>query len=387
MYEDKNAIKNIGVYDDYAPSEREETDTEGLLSPFTFLCFAVILALFGIVTLFSASYDSALRGEKAFYSLFMKQTLALVVGICAGTGVAFLSQNILRRMHFLFSAVYLILFLVTVFITSASPSFMYTSVMGMCGCMAVLLVLSDLVPRILSHEKRGLSLIGLVLAVVFFLVSEALICGSGWYIVTFLVIVSSLSCLKVRRSYILYFTITAVIVLAFLTLSSTKLLSSFTSSLFPLSDTSYYSSALHLSENAITEGGFIGVGIGNGLYKLGLIDDVEGEFIYASLSEETGMVGTIIIIFCLLMILIIAVRSSSRAYRRNEYFIASLTLGGAVLLSFTILLNMLYVSGLLPVEGVPLLLFSYNPVNESLSVILLCLLYKCIFRMGREKDI
>lgn len=77
MYEDKSAVKNIGEYDDYAPAETEEVDTEGLLSPFTFLCFAVILVLFGAVTLLSASYDTALRADTAFYSPFIKEIGAL----------------------------------------------------------------------------------------------------------------------------------------------------------------------------------------------------------------------------------------------------------------------------------------------------------------------
>ena len=87
-----------------------------------------------------------------------------------------------------------------------------------------------------------------------------------------------------------------------------------------------------------------------------------------------------------LMILVIGIRNSSRAYRKNEYFISSFMLGAVVYISFSLLLNMLYVSGLLPFEGVPLLLFSYNPINEALTAVLFCLLYKFIYRVGREKN-
>ncbi len=98
------------------------------------------------------------------------------------------------------------------------------------------------------------------------------------------------------------------------------------------------------------------------------------------------MIGTIIIIFSLLIIMIICFRTSSRAWKKGEMFISSFTLSSAVMISFSLLVNMFYVSGLLPFEGVPLLLYSYNPVNEALTVTLLCLLYKFIFRMGREKN-
>lgn len=386
MYEEKSTLKNIGAYDDYEPLKAVKEEGEGLLSPFTFLCFALVLALFGVVTLLSASYDTALRENSAFYSIFMKQVGSAFLGLIIGTAVCFVPQKILRKFHFGFSAVYVVLFVLTLTSRNYTPSFMYTSVMGLTGGVSLMFLLSDLVPRIISHEKRGLCLIFLVTACLFILISEALACGSGWYVVSFIVIISSLLSLKVKRSFILYFTIAAVITLVLLTLSSQSMLSQFTSSVFPLSDTSYYSSSLYLSENAISEGGFIGVGIGNGLYKLGLISDIEGEFIFASLGEETGAVGTFIILFCLLMIMIIGFRSSSRAFRKGEYFISSATLCSSSLLAFTMLMNMFYVSGLLPFDGVPLLLFSYNPIVEILTMILLCLLYKFIFRMGREKS-
>ncbi len=386
MYGEKSGLNNIGAYDDYAPLETEETDTDGLLSPFTFLCFAVILVLFGAVMLFSSSYDTALREDAAFYSTFLKQIGALVIGLVAGTSLCFLPQRILRKSYFVLFPVYSILFILALSLKSYTPSFLYTSVMGGFGTVTLIFLLSDIVPLIISHERRGVTLIGLVAAVIFILVTEALVCGSGWYLLSGIVIVSTLVSVKVKRSYIVYFSVVMLVAFTFLILTSKSLLISFTRSAFPLSDPEYYSSSLYLSQEAISEGGVIGVGIGNGLYKLGLIEDIEGEYIYASLSEETGMMGTIIIIFCLLMILVIGIRNSSRAYRKNEYFISSFMLGTVVYISFSLLLNMLYVSGLLPFEGVPLLLFSYNPINEALTAVLFCLLYKFIYRVGREKN-
>ena len=86
------------------------------------------------------------------------------------------------------------------------------------------------------------------------------------------------------------------------------------------------------------------------------------------------------------MILIIGIRTSQRAYKRGEKFISSFTLGSAVLLTFSMIINMLYVSGLSPFYGVPLLLFSYNPICQALIIVIMVLLYKFIFRIGREKE-
>ncbi len=386
MYEDKSAVKNIGEYDDYAPMESEEVDTEGLLSPFTFLCFAVILVLFGAVTLLSASYDTALRADTAFYSPFIKEIGSLFIGLVIGSAVCFVPLQYLRRFHFLLLPLYLTLAFIALFVRSFTPSYLYTSITGMTGMLTLLFLYSDIVPRLFTREKGGSVLILSVAVTLLILLTVTLVSGPAWYILGFVIIMASLLSHKTKRSFLIYFTIAALVIFSLLILTEKKLLSSVIVSSFPLEDSPYYSSRLYEAENAISEGGFIGVGIGNGLYKLGVIDDIEGEFIYASLSEETGMVGTIIILFSLLMIMIICIRTSSRAWRKGEMFISSFSLSGAALLSFSLLLNMFYISGLLPFEGVPLLLFSYNPVNEVFTVVLLCLLYKFIFRMGREKN-
>ncbi len=386
MYEDKSAVKNIGEYDDYAPSETEEVDTEGLLSPFTFLCFAVILVLFGAVTLLSASYDTALRADTAFYSPFIKEIGALFIGLVIGSAVCFVPLRYLRRFHFLLLPLYLVLAAVALSVRSYTPSFLYTSITGMTGMLTLLFLFSDIVPQIFTHEKGGVALILSVAVTLLILVTVTFVSGPAWYILGYTVIMASLASQKTKRSFIIYFTIAALVIFALLILTGRKLLSSVIVSSFPLENSPYYSERLYEAGKAISEGGFIGVGIGGGLYKLGVIDDIEGEFIYASMSEETGMVGTIIILFSLLMIMVICIRTSSRAWRKGEMFISSFSLSGAVLLSFSLLINMFYISGLLPFEGVPLLLFSYNPVNEAFTVVLLCLLYKFIYRMGREKN-
>lgn len=386
MYEEKDRLKNIGEYDDYLPVGKEEADTEGLLSPFTFLCFAVILVLFGAVMLLSASYDSALRAGDSFYATFVRELWGLFIGLLAGAALCFLPLKYLSRAHFVLLPVYLALSLTSLFIKGYAPSFLYTSITGLVGMLTLLFLYSDVAVLISMHEKGGVSLIFLVVTTLVILVTVTLSSGPAWFMVGMAVILSSLAAQKTRLSFIIYFAIAALITFAFLIVTERSLLSSVITSSFPLENSPYYSSALYNSGKAITEGGAVGVGIGNGLYKLGLIADIEGEYIYASMSEETGMIGTIIIIFSLLMIMIICFRTSSRAWKKGEMFISSFTLSSAVMISFSLLVNMFYVSGLLPFEGVPLLLYSYNPVNEALTVTLLCLLYKFIFRMGREKN-
>lgn len=387
MYSDEFGIGDIGEYDDYIPErENGEEKREGVFSPFTFLCFAIILTLFGLLTLFSASYDTALRSGEAFYSYFLKQAVAIPVSLAVGFLVCLIPLRFFRKSYFVLIAVYIALFVAYILGIAFTQSYIFISSFGLVGTLCILFLLSDTVSGILDIERRGLMLVLTIVSTLFLLVTETLVSGTGWYVVSGMVIISTLVSERVKRSYIVYFIVALSLGLIFLTLAGSRLFESFSHGILPIDDETYYSSELYSAAIAINEGGIRGVGIGNGLYKLGLLEGVEGEFIYASLSEETGIFGSVIILFSSLMILIIGWRSCNRAYRSNEFYIASFTLSAASMLVFSFLTNMLFVSGLFPFGGVPLLLFSYNPFNEALLMIVLMLLYKFIFLIGRQKN-
>ena len=374
-------VDRRAVYDDfeYAAGDDNAVENEGFFSPFTFLCFILVLTLFGLLSLFSASYDAALREGGTFYSLFLYQILGLGLGAVVGLGMCFMPLNVLRRSWFLLLPLYAVSAALLAFETAVMYSDSFIQTTGLIGTVSAVFMLSDLVPRIGKREKSGLRLIILVLGLVFTAVSQALLCGSGWYILTCLVIVSSLLSMKTKRSYVFYYILCMFLLLVILTVSSPVLLETFTDTLFSGNTTT----EVYLSECAIREGGMTGTGIGNGLYKLGIIRDAEGEYIFATISEETGIIGLVVILFSAVMIMIIGYRSSSRSLRRDDMFVSSFTLSSVTMIVFSLFVNMLYVSGLSPFDGVPLLLFSYSPVNEGITTVMVVLLFKFIFRTGR----
>ena len=374
-------VDRRAVYDDleYAAGDDNAVENEGFFSPFTFLCFILVLTLFGLLSLFSASYDAALREGGTFYSLFLYQILGLGLGAVVGLGMCFMPLNVLRRSWFLLLPLYAVSAALLAFETAVMYSDSFIQTTGLIGTVSAVFMLSDLVPRIGKREKSGLRLIVLVLGLVFTAVSQALLCGGGWYILTCLVIVSSLLSMKTKRSYVLYYILCMFLLLVILTVSSPVLLETFTDTLFSGNTTT----EVYLSECAIREGGMTGTGIGNGLYKLGIIRDAEGEYIFATISEETGIIGLVVILFSSVMIMIIGYRSSSRSLRRDDMFVSSFTLSSVTMIVFSLFVNMLYVSGLSPFDGVPLLLFSYSPVNEGITTVMVVLLFKFIFRTGR----
>lgn len=384
MEKERGGIGELGLYDDFDYSvETNEVESEGLFSPFTFLCFAIILALTGLLTLLSSSYDSALSGGRKFYALFLEEGAALAAGIITGIFVSFIPLSVLKRTYAVTFPLYIILFSVS-FFTDYLSSLRAVESIALLGTMTLLFAFSDITSLIIERKRGGISLIILTLITLSVLISQTILGGSGWFLLSSFVIVSSLSALTVRKSYILYVVLCLVLIFAFIFLLDGDVLNKIESSIMAVTDKEYYSKDLYYSHLAIKEGGIDGVGIGSGLYKLGLIDDVEGQYIFASFFEETGIGGLMVILFSSLFIMIIGLRSSDRAFKREEKFISSFTFSGIVLIVFSFLINILYVSGILPFSGVPLLLFSYNPVSEVMTVILIALLYKFIFRMGRE---
>ncbi|MBL4541092.1 MAG: rod shape-determining protein RodA [Rhodobacteraceae bacterium] len=123
------------------------------------------------------------------------------------------------------------------------------------------------------------------------------------------------------------------------------------------------------SKIALSSGGWGGRGFMQGTQsRLDFLPENHTDFIFASLGEEFGFVGSLsilaiyvlIVVFCI----IVALRTPSR-------FAALVTLGIAVTFFLFFAVNMAMVMGLVPVVGVPLPLVSYG--GSAMLVLMLAL--------------
>jgi cell division protein FtsW len=108
--------------------------------------------------------------------------------------------------------------------------------------------------------------------------------------------------------------------------------------------------------NAIQEGGFLGVGPGNGTVKWTL-PDAHTDFIIAVAAEEFGLILCVVI---LALYMTIVVRSLLRLVRERDPFIRLAGTGLAVLLGMQALINVGVAVRLLPAKGMTLPLVSYG---------------------------
>ncbi len=108
--------------------------------------------------------------------------------------------------------------------------------------------------------------------------------------------------------------------------------------------------------SAIREGGFLGVGVGEGNVKM-VLPDAHTDFIVAVAAEEYGLVLVLLIIA---LFLIITLRSLWALMRERDPFIRLAGTGLAALLGMQALINLGVAVRLLPAKGMTLPLVSYG---------------------------
>ncbi len=108
---------------------------------------------------------------------------------------------------------------------------------------------------------------------------------------------------------------------------------------------------------ALASGGFFGSGIGNGVEKALYLPDPMNDFILATIGEELGMLGIMLLIFAYILLIWRCIRTAMRASDLLGTLIAS---GVAFMLSFQVVLNFMVVLSLAPPTGITLPFISYG---------------------------
>ncbi len=120
---------------------------------------------------------------------------------------------------------------------------------------------------------------------------------------------------------------------------------------------------------AVGSGGIMGRGLGRGTQsRLQFLPEFRTDFIFASIAEEFGFVGSITLIF---LYSVIIGRSLKIISNTDRPFNSLVVVGVLGMLFFQIIVNIGMNIGLLPITGITLPLLSYG--GSSLLVTLICL--------------
>jgi cell division protein FtsW len=139
-----------------------------------------------------------------------------------------------------------------------------------------------------------------------------------------------------------------------------------TAFLDPAKDPTGDSFQLNQALIAVGSGGSAGLGLMNGMQKLGYIPEPHSDFIYAIIGEELGLVGTTAVIICFC---VIAMRGVRAAIYAPDRYGALLATGLTAMISGQAFVNISVVLGLVPTKGIPLPFVSYGGSSMLASLI------------------
>ena len=117
---------------------------------------------------------------------------------------------------------------------------------------------------------------------------------------------------------------------------------------------------------AVGTGGVFGKGLMAGVQKLFYLPEPHTDFIFAVIAEETGLIGTSVVVLCFC---IIGWRGLRTAMRAPDAFGAYLALGITLMLVLQAFFNISVVLGLVPTKGIPLPLVSNGGSSMLLNLL------------------
>jgi len=143
------------------------------------------------------------------------------------------------------------------------------------------------------------------------------------------------------------------------------------------------------SLNAVHNGGLFGVGMGNGVFKLGFLSEVHTDFVLSGIAEEFGFLGVLLVsllmLFVLYRILVLA-RTSIVENRVNES--GSLVgflfgVGVTMLIAGAFLVNAFGISSITPIKGISVPFISYGGSSMIATAIAIGMVMMGTQRGGR----
>jgi cell division protein FtsW len=129
---------------------------------------------------------------------------------------------------------------------------------------------------------------------------------------------------------------------------------------------------------ALSSGGIFGVGLGQGTSKYGWVPNANTDYVFAVVGEELGLLGCIVVLGLFALFTYAAMRI---AHRSQDPFVRLVGSGAAIWIAGQALINVGYVTALLPVTGIPLPFIS----NGGTSLVLTCAVLGMLVSFARHE--
>ena len=108
---------------------------------------------------------------------------------------------------------------------------------------------------------------------------------------------------------------------------------------------------LSQAQIAFGRGEWFGTGLGNSIQKLFYLPEAHTDFVYSVLSEELGLVGAMAIVSLYAVLIFRVFRVGRQAEKQQQFFMAFVTYGFALMLAAQVLINIGVNVGAVPTKG------------------------------------
>ncbi len=327
----------------------------------------ILLSIFGILMIYSASYVWALYKFNNSYKFALTQWIFLLIGYF----IIYISLKIPYTKWLSFSnTIFLICFVLLVLVLipgigsvrNGSRSWFGIGGFGIqpseFAKIGMIIFTSKYLAyneKIIKDTKNGVLPILVILMIIFGLIMLQPDFGTGVIIVV--TIVGLLFVSGVDMTFFIKLGLGGLIGVVSLIVIAPYRIKRIVSFLNPWSDPLGSGFQIIQSLYAIGPSGLLGSGFGNSIQKHFYLPEPQTDFIFSIISEEFGFMGVIIVVSLLIIIIYRGFRISKNCENKfGKYLAFGITFG----LAFQSILNLMVVVGLIPVTGVTLPFLSYG---------------------------
>ena len=340
------------------------------------LISVVIISLFGLLMIYSASYVWAEYKFNDPYKFLKTQSFFLIIGYIIMLIVANIDyKKYLKHSNLIFGICFILLILVLIpgigTVRNGSRSWFGFGGFGIQPSEFTKLGLIIFTSKYLSKNnkelrsiKKGVLPILIVLFSVFALIMLQPDFGTGVVIVMSIIVLLFVS--GVKMGFFIKIGILGLIGIVALIIVAPYRMERIVSFLNPWSDPLGSGFQIIQSLYAIGPGGLLGLGLGNSIQKHFYLPEPQTDFIFSIISEEFGFMGILIVSSLFITIIYQGIKISIKC---EDSFGKYLSFGIIFSLAFQTLLNLMVVVGLIPVTGVTLPFLSYGGSSLLITLV------------------
>lgn len=134
---------------------------------------------------------------------------------------------------------------------------------------------------------------------------------------------------------------------------------------------------------AFGRGEWFGTGLGNSVQKLFYLPEAHTDFVFSVLAEEMGLVFALLVIGLFGLLAIRMFNIGRRAEKLQQFFMAYISYGFAIMLAGQALINIGVNVGALPTKGLTLPLVSYGGSSLVVSCVMLAIVMRVDYELKR----